>query len=75
MVQFGADPAGPVGAALAGDDEHQPQPGGMGVQDEADQFGMRLGHGHAVQVDAAFKGDLAELELAQLAFLHAIAAP
>ncbi|MNR55503.1 hypothetical protein D3C85_1758870 [compost metagenome] len=31
--------------------------------------------GHAMQVEAAFKADLAELELAHLAFLDAVTAP
>ena len=36
--------------ALAGNDQHQPQPVIPGVENEADQFRMRLGHGHAMQV-------------------------
>ncbi len=49
--------------ALAGDDENQPLAGTVGVQDEADQFGMRLGQRHAVQVDPRLGAELAARQL------------
>src|SRR5690606_14050023 len=49
------------------------QPGGFG--EKLPQRIARLFDAHAVQVEAAIEGNLAELELAHLAFLHAVCGP
>ena len=59
-----------AGLALAGDDQNQPQTRRLGVQDEPDQFGMRLGHRHAMKVDPRFGVQLAARHLGVLARIH-----
>ena len=56
--------------AFASDDEDKTQAGALGIQDKADQFGMRLGQGHAVQVDAVFRGKFATRHLAKCFGVH-----
>ena len=45
--------------AFAGDHQNKPEARRMGVQDEADQLGMRLGQRHAMKVNAGFGLQLA----------------
>ena len=40
--------------AFSGNDQHQSQAIGLGIQDKADQVRVGLGQGQAVQIDAGF---------------------
>jgi hypothetical protein len=64
------DPVVVAVLALAGDDQNQPLPIIMGIEDEARQGWMGLRQGHAVQVDAPLGLELAARHLAKGGVIH-----
>jgi len=56
--------------SLASDHQNQTHSGRVCIQDEVDQFGVRLGKGQPVQVDTRFGGQLAALHPGMGARVH-----